>query len=361
MPRRMALSPAEVDRVIAYLTVRQFGAFSAAQARARGVSAGQIYARARTGRFVELVHGVFRPANVPETIWCRLAALQIYGARELVFSHETAAWLWGLRRTEEPLRLCISARGRVWNPPAWVTQRNIQVPPTDRWTRHDFVCTTIERTLVDLASVLARKPLENAVDDALRQRHTTLSRIWAVATRLCTSGRAGSGLLRSVLKARDAWGTKIPGSDFEVAMMNFLKEEGFPAPERQHHLLDEKGRWVGLVDFAFPHLQLYLETDGQYWHGTREAQRVDSRRDQIAHLNGWRTLRIKWKELESPDDLVERLEAYGLRRTTNASARLRQQRPNGSAGLTSLSGAAPERQSARPSRDAPAQKKRPAS
>jgi hypothetical protein len=64
--------------------------------------------------------------------------------------------------------------------------------PGSMWVR-GFRATNVERTLLDLFSVLPQRGAELALEDALRRRLTTLNRLWDLYREVGGPGRNGSG------------------------------------------------------------------------------------------------------------------------------------------------------------------------
>jgi hypothetical protein len=76
-------------------------------------------------------------------------------------------------------------------------------------TRHDvrpyrgFIVTSVERTLIDLASVWSQEQLAIGLDDVLRRRLTVASKVSRRLEDLGSEGRKGCGVLRELLRERN--------------------------------------------------------------------------------------------------------------------------------------------------------------
>jgi hypothetical protein len=91
---------------------------------------------------------------------------------------------------------------------------------------------------------------------------------------------------------------------------------GLPTPEPQYPILDEWGREVARVDFAWPELGVFLEFDGKvkYEKLLKVGQRASDvvlaekrREEMICGLTGWRCIRIIWADLENPERTAAKL------------------------------------------------------
>jgi very-short-patch-repair endonuclease len=51
------------------------------------------------------------------------------------------------------------------------------------------------------------------------------------------------------------------------------------------------------LDFAWPHLKKCIEIDGEQHYASQEAIDRDARKDAFIDAQGWKVLRIRWKEM----------------------------------------------------------------
>ncbi len=147
------------------LAVRQHGVFTLAQLTAVGLSAAAVHKRAATGRLYRLNRGVYSLAP-PSLISSRgryMAAVLASGP-DTVLSHRSAADLHGLRRTDRR-RIDVTIPRRT---PLKVDgvdiHRSLTLTKADLTTVDTIPCTSIARTLLDLASVAPRRAVERAFD-----------------------------------------------------------------------------------------------------------------------------------------------------------------------------------------------------
>jgi very-short-patch-repair endonuclease len=162
--------------------------------------------------------------------------------------------------------------------------------------------TTPTRTLIDLAAVVSADVLEEALDDALRRRLTTVRRLrWRLA-QLGTRGRPGAGRLEKLVVAR-AGGT-VTESVLETRFLRLLRRSGLSLPESQYEIRDGR-RLVARVDFAYPDLKLVIEIDGYRWHSGRARWERDLARRNALTALGWRVIHVTSTDLdERPGEIV---------------------------------------------------------
>ena len=171
--------------------------------------------------------------------------------------------------------------------------------PADVMVVDGIPCTSLARTLLDLAEVVDRRGLERAIDRAEVLRLLDMLAVNDVIAR--ANGRRGVALLRSVLGEHDP-GSTITDSDLEELLLAICRTAGLPTPE--------VNVWVPVpgeqfkVDFLWRRKRLVVETDGRDVHTTRRAFERDRERDQRLMLAGWRVVRFTWRQLTREPERV---------------------------------------------------------
>jgi very-short-patch-repair endonuclease len=245
------------------------------------------------------VFAVGRPLVTVDGRW--MAAVLACGPGSLV-SHRTGAALLGARPTSRavvdvtsPTRAGRGLRGIAVHSAATLEPRDVVVV-------RGIPCTSLARTLLDLAEVVDRRQLERAYEQAEVLRLLDVDEIADVLAR--ASGRRGAPLLGALL--RDHAGAFLTRSELEELVLALCRTAGLPDP-RVNHWIALSGGGVE-VDFAWPERRLVLEADGYGVHGTRHAFENDRLRDQRLLLAGWRVVRATWRQAETePRRLAELL------------------------------------------------------
>ena len=164
-------------------------------------------------------------------------------------------------------------------------------------------CTTISRTMLDLAVVLDLRGLQAVVETAerigkfdLRSLTILLARHW---------GRRGTRKLRIVLEAFDPEVLRCR-SETEARFFHLCRERiclgDIPMPLVNRKLPGRLRDYE--ADFHWPGAKLIVETDSPY-HDTAEAQIRDASRDADLGALGWTTLRPRWDDIvTSPSALI---------------------------------------------------------
>ena len=299
-----------LDHRIALLAVQRYGMFTRDDALREGASRGLIERRLATKRWERLAPGVYRLAGVPPSWRQTLLTACLSCGPEAVASHRASAGLRGLAGIE-PGAIEISVpRGKRQKRRGIVIHEVQSLHPVDVTVVGEIPATTVTRTLIDLGAVVVPKVLEKALDDALRQRLTSVSRLRWRLEELESKGRPGIVAIRALLDAR-RHGHVTPRSDLETRFAQLRREAGLPEPVLQHQIR-EKGKLVAVVDFAYPDLRLAIETDGYRWHTGKPRWASDlARRNRLAAL-GWRVIHVTDTDLEERPDRVTQTIAAAL-------------------------------------------------
>ncbi|HVY95598.1 MAG TPA: hypothetical protein VHA54_01435 [Solirubrobacterales bacterium] len=242
-----------------------------------------------------------------------LAAVLACGPHALL-SHRSAAWLWGLSRSE-PQRVEVTAPT-----PRHLRERirlhhSRVLTEADRALVQNIPVTSLPRTLLDYAFAVRFDRLQKALE---RAEELGLFDLVAVDELLArTSGHPGHGALRRALQLyRPAPFTR---SGIEDRFLELVEEAGLPKPltgfnERGHEL-----------DVYWPEQGLVVELDIFETHGTREAFERDRLRAEDLLLEGIRVDRVTGQRLQAePGRVIKRvarLLALGERPAASGSGR----------------------------------------
>lgn len=279
-----------IDRVIAELAGRQHGIVGRHQLLAAGVGRRAIGTRLERGS-LHLVHrGVYAAGHAALRTEGRWMAAVLACGPEAALSHRSAAGLWRLLpRAPVPPEVTrpTKFRGR---PGLLVHCCRL---PSDEVTRVDGIpVTSVSRTLLDLAAVVPRRQLERALNEAEVRRLTGRLSLPDLLERY--PGRRGTAVLRALLRDADA-GLGITRSKLEERFLALIDAHGLPRP-RLNATLSVRGRFFE-VDCLWAERGLVVELDGRAVHGTPQAFEADRERDRLLLSEGWRGVRVTWRQM----------------------------------------------------------------
>ena len=284
----------ECDRLAAV----QYGVLSREQALAAGLSKRAIGRRLASGYWRLSQPGVYVARTVPSSWNQRLVSAILCGGPTALASHRSAAALRRLDGIEEgAIEISVKAGRRIRGA---VVHRRRATDDPEVVVVDGIPATGIERTLLDLAAVVSPRRAGLALDDALRQKLTSLEAMRELVSG--PKGRVGTRMLKKLLDSRDQRDAQLE-SRLESAMLRLLRRHGLPLPVPQHPVVQD-GKVVARLDFAYPALRLGIETDGYRWHGGAERWRRGLRRDNQLKLMGWTLLRFSWEDVHDRPEMV---------------------------------------------------------
>lgn len=259
----------------------QRGVISLDQLTDLGLSASAVRSRVASGRLHRIHRGVFALGPAPLSTQSRLMAAVLACGSGAVLSHRSAAALWGLRPDNRAVIDVTIPRPGTRERPGIDIHRSRCLLRRDSDFVDGIPCTSLARTLLDLAETVNRRALERAIDRAEVLRLFDMRAVDDVLAR--ADGRRGAPLLRSVLSEHEAAST-LTETELEELLLAICRAAGLPAPE--------VNVWIALsgeefkVDFLWRRQRLIVETDGRGAHTTRQAFERDRERDQRLMVAG---------------------------------------------------------------------------
>ncbi|MGN6255643.1 MAG: DUF559 domain-containing protein [Solirubrobacterales bacterium] len=212
-----------------------------------------------------------------------------------VVSHGTAAALHGLW-DKWPHSIDVTVPVQAGRKIDGIRCRRCRYPLDEEITiRHGVHCTTVARTLVDLAGIWGTTSLRRAVGRAAFLKQLNVDALDLAIYH--AKRRRGMRILSAIA---DDWRTddgSLPdvSSDFEALALPQLARMGLPRPETNARMLLE-GEALE-VDFLWEEQRLVVETDGGGTHETPVAFQRDRHRDQLLVAAGYRVMRVTWKQM----------------------------------------------------------------
>jgi hypothetical protein len=285
---------------------------------AEGFTDRDIRAQVRSGALSRLRYGAYARSELVheldgvEMMRARARAVLRTAHGSAVLSHqnglaEHGVPLWGVALDETHLTRTDGRAGRreagvvhhraVLDPQWWSVQHGVPVVHPARAAIEVATAHGPEAGLVAACGVLHRElaTLAELHDAAAAARH------WP-----------GSLGTRLVLARADSRLTNVA----EARTWHLFFEQRIPRPEPQVHVHDEHGNLLGIVDFLWRGLGVFLEFDGRikYEQHRRPGEsladylmREKRREEQICVHKGWICIRVTWADLERPVVLARRI------------------------------------------------------
>ncbi|UJA20893.1 DUF559 domain-containing protein [Thermoleophilia bacterium SCSIO 60948] len=293
------LSAAERWPAVARLASRQHGVVGLEQLRRLGIAGSTVRTWVERGRLFRVRRGVYAVGHTALTRESRriAATLSVPGS---ALRCRTAASALGIRPTAIS-RIELVAPRRASGPGLAV--RVSVLDPADLTLADAIPCTSVGRTIVDLAPELDDRGLERTVDAADKAGLFDLGEVRSASVRAGARHRGRSRLNR-VLALGGAF--DATESELEDRFLALVRTNAWPEPRLQHPI--ELGGERFRLDFFWPDLKLCVETDGARDHATPRAMRRDRRRDALLKAErGIDTLRFTWDQVTARPREVERV------------------------------------------------------
>jgi very-short-patch-repair endonuclease len=257
---------------LAALAGRQHGVVSLAQLLAAGLSRRTIERWVQRGWLHRIHRGVYAVGHEGLTLRGRLwAAVLATGG---VLSHQSAAGEWDLMRAPGgPVHVTVRGEGRSTKGIRVHRSRTLDPFKDVVHDEDGLPRTSVARTLVDLADVLAARQLERVCERAELMRLLDVVRL---------PGRRKLPVVTEPPLTR---------SRLERRFRALLARHDLPEPQSNAAVLGYE------VDFYWPLARLIAAADGAGAHLTRTAFEGDRRRDAELMLAGYRVVRFTWRQV----------------------------------------------------------------
>jgi very-short-patch-repair endonuclease len=302
------------DAAIDRLASRQHGTFTHAQATAAGGTERMIAHRRKTGRWIDLDHGVYGLRSHPPT-WHRqlkAAELSLRGAAIARTSAAVLHQMDGFRKGAIDLYV----------PRGGGRSSRLARVHHSRWfdttTVQGVTVLTATHTLLSLMGNVPFHRLERALDSALVKRITTIEEVQAVHQAIAGKRMRGTADLGALIDDR-LTGYVPPTNELERAAAQLLRDPRIPVFVAQAPF----PWWPSgpfRVDFYIPSWRRIIEVDGRLWHTRFADFERDRQRDHLAQSNGVEVTRFTYGQvIHDPAYVLEVLMAIGARQALQPS------------------------------------------
>lgn len=240
-------------------------------------------------------------------------AAVLAGGPNVFLSHGSAAALWGIGPDPGAPVNVISRLETRRARPGLVIHCGTTLADVDLTSLNGIPCTALPRTLLNLAAVLDRRRLQQAIDRAETIRVFDLGAVEALLAR--SRGIRGAGLLASTLASYA--GPTVTRSEVEERFLALVTNGGMPPPAVNGWIpLPEGGGFS--PDFFWRTAGLIVEVDGRAYHARRRAFEHDRRRDRRLALAGFETRRYSASEvIATPARVARELKSFLAARDGN--------------------------------------------
>jgi hypothetical protein len=285
---------------------------------ADGFTDRDIHAQVKAGELTKLRYGAYAPTDLVKELdevgmmRARARAVLRTAHESAVLSHQNSLAehevpLWGVGLDETHLT---RTDGRAGRREAGVVHHSATLGK--RWwsVRDGVPITHPARAAIEVATAYGAEAGVVAACGVLHRELATVAELHdAAAAARHWPGSLGT---RLVLARADGRLTNVA----EARTWNLFFEQRVPRPEPQVEVFDEHGNLLGIVDFLWAKLGVFLEFDGRikYEKHRRPGEslgdyllREKRREEQICVEKGWICIRVTWADLQRPAVLARRI------------------------------------------------------
>jgi Protein of unknown function (DUF559)/Transcriptional regulator, AbiEi antitoxin len=276
------------DWLIAELAARQNGVVATRQLLRLDITEAAIRRRAGADRLHRIDFGVYAVGHREIDRNGRRRSALLVAGQDAAISHRSAGHLQALRGGDgEQVHVTVPCNGGRRRP--WI-HRCASLSPLDVELVRGFRCTTVPRTLVDLAGIVGRRELVSAVRAADYVGRLDVGAVAAAAGRV--DRPRGIRVLRAILVDYE----DHPGVPFTVVERGYERlcvRHDVPLGIPQRSIPGSTRR----VDVLYREAMLAVELDGRSAHARLAALADDRRRDAELAALGYLTLRFARADL----------------------------------------------------------------
>lgn len=272
---------------VARFAASQHGVVTRSQAASVEFNRNVVARLKARGFWREPAPGVLVVASAPETWHQRVAIATLFRGGLPTASHPTAARLHRVDGFDTDERVAVTVlRGHRVNVPGVERHLVIHAISEDDVVEIDGIrCTSLARTLVDLAGTEPADVLERAFDD-FERRGFSLTWIEQTAQRVHRPGQRGTKIALAEVKRRRTRG-RVRGSWFQKLVRECLTSPLIPGLEEEYEIRDGDGSVVARVDLAVPLVRLGIEAHSRKHHTGPVVEAYDEHRDNRVAEQGW--------------------------------------------------------------------------
>jgi very-short-patch-repair endonuclease len=287
----------EINQAVMAICASHHGAITTALATSAGLHHHALRRRVDNGMLDQVASHIFRLAGAPDSWQQRaLIAAWAHGPDALV-SHRAAVLMWRLEGvTQAPMDVLVQRWNRRTSLAGVRVHEATDLIDADRTIIDSIPCTSVVRTLLDVAAVIPARRSDQVFEDALRRRLTTVEAVTNRFVQVARRGRPGTQVMRSHLSKRT--GEYVPTmSEFERRVSDLAEEAGLRRPDRQ--IAVQLPDTTVYIDLGWREVMVGIECDGLFNHADSVRLPWDEARQNELVLRGWFILRFVWTQLRT--------------------------------------------------------------
>lgn len=288
--RHAQRSPRPLDRRVGDLAEAQHGVVSRSQLLDLGMGRGAVADRVARGLLRRVGRGVYAVGHFKQSQRSRWMAAVLSAAPGAVLSHRSAAALWGILPSSS-IAIEVTKPTKSRSRPGLRAHR-AAIRSDETTCFAGIPVTSVFRTVFDIAALSTMRQLEKALNEVeVRGLTDTLS----FPELLDRYPRKRGAVHVRALLADESAVRGVARKELEERFMALFDETDLPRP-RLNADVAVQGR-IFEADCLWGDRRVIVELDGRAVHGTALAFEEDRERDRLLQSDGWRVVRITWRQL----------------------------------------------------------------
>ncbi|AFM18923.1 hypothetical protein Mycch_4206 [Mycolicibacterium chubuense NBB4] len=248
-------------------------------------------------RYESIYPDVYVPRGAPRTLYTRTVGAWVWSRERGVITGRAAAAIHGAEwiADDTPIELL----WKSYDTPPGIIARDDHFGYDDVVEIDDMAVATIQRSAYDLGRHLPHRTALIHLDALARATGLTAEHVTPLIERY--RGARGVRRLRKALDLMDG-GAQSPK---ETLLRLLVIDNGFPRPQTQIPVADERGRPFAYLDMGWEDVKIALEYDGDQHRTDRTRYVWDERRLRRLRELDWLHIRVIAED--RPFDIIERV------------------------------------------------------
>jgi very-short-patch-repair endonuclease len=263
----------------------------------QGMGRRAIAARVERGQLHRIHNGVYTVGYRRLSRKGRWIAAVLAAGPRACLSHRSAARVWRLMAPAAEYVEVTCLRHHRVRRHGIICHEGV-IADDERGVVDGIPVTVVFRTIFDLASSVTMRELERAWHEVLVRGLTARVSLPVLLERY--PGHRGNRNLRALLESAKPVG--FTRNDFEEAFVALVDTYGLRRP-RMNAPLALRGRFFE-IDALWERERVAVELDSRSAHDTPRNFESDRQRDRILVAEGWRIMRVTWRQLQEEPQAI---------------------------------------------------------
>jgi hypothetical protein len=296
-----------IDYAFSAIALKQHGIVSNRELKQMGYSCNQISYLVKQKHIRKIAKGIYQSDLVSTTKKSEIYSITAQRPGRAAAANETALYIHGQIKKIIDIEICIPRNSNFKSKGVCATRiSNFHDLAIDTIDSIPTVC--IEHALLSTYSRFTHNRAKEYLSNAIINKLTTCEKLNSQLQEM-PFVKSKNEIRKCIINLHE----ELEGieSVFELRIAKIINQFGIGKPVRQYELqLDLR---IVRLDFAYPHLKLYIEADGFKYHSASGNFINDRRRQNLLSIYGWQVIRVtpRMSDREIAQYIINALIRYG--------------------------------------------------